>query len=201
MFPRFEPGTILHCGTSSENGLCCRAHVRVREAEPEDGASFRHHQLKFRFMPSHQSSVVLKCSLSTLREFLGRPANLPSVTDPDLELKILSAPEVVASGEKIEFRIMAYGFRQRATNIYTTITETEIAEVQLEGPLRAWSHRQLFASLDDGQTQLTDEIEFEPPGGMLGFMLTEERIRESLADGMRARYEALADLADSGGLR
>lgn len=152
-------------------------------------------------MPSYQSSVILNCSLAGLREFLGRPANLPQVTDPELELRILAAPEIVTSGEKIEFRIMAYGFKQRATNQYTIVTETEITEEQLEGPLRSWVHRQVFCTLEDGRTQLTDSVDFEPPGGMLGFMLTEARIRESLAEGMQARYEALTDLVDSGDLR
>lgn len=188
-----------HCGTIRVDGLCCGAVApgnSAGDASPRNVADLKH-----RPMPSYQSSVILKCELASLREFLGRPANLPSVTDPDLELKILTAPEVVSAGEKIEFRIMAYGFKQRATNTYTTVTECEITEVQLEGPLRAWTHRQLFEALDDGRTQLTDEVEFEPPGGMLGYMLTEARIRESVMEGMRARYEALTDLVDSGGIK
>ncbi len=82
------------------------------------------------------------------------------------------APEVVTVGEEIEFRIMAYGFKQRATHVYTSVEDLLIEERQLEGPLRQWYHRQHLQQTPGGLTLLTDTIEFEPPGGMLGFMLT-----------------------------
>lgn len=101
-------------------------------------------------------------------------------------------------GEEIEFRIMAYGFKQRATHIYTLAEDLLIEERQLEGPLRQWYHRQHLQQTPSGLTLLTDTIEFEPPGGMLGFMLTESRILESLQDGFSTRYELMAELIKNG---
>ena len=88
------------------------------------------------------TSPILTCVPSALRTFLGRPANLPQISNPDLELEIVKAPLEVVAGERIEFRITAYGFKQRATHEYLTTSEILILESQIDGPLRAWQHAQ-----------------------------------------------------------
>lgn len=145
-------------------------------------------------MHEFQSATTLPYSVERVREFLGRPANLPHVSDPDLELEIIAAPEIVTAGETIEFRITSWGFKHRATHRYVTVSELEIAEEQIEGPMRSWRHRQLFQPASDLSCTLTDEVLFVPPGGMLGYLLTEDKIRESLDEGMRMRYELLLEL-------
>ena len=151
-------------------------------------------------MPESLSSSILKCSAAELRAFLGRTANLPQISDPDLELEILSAPEIVTLGQRIEFRITAYGFKQRATHEYVTVEELQITEDQVEGPLRAWKHAQQIEIIGASQCRLIDRVEFEPPGGMLGYLLTEDKVLAAIQDGMQIRYEALNDIIRSGNL-
>ncbi|MFM8477411.1 MAG: hypothetical protein ACKOEO_16640, partial [Planctomycetaceae bacterium] len=69
-----------------------------------------------------------------------------------------------------------------------------------EGPLPVWRHRQILEVLGEQECRLTDEVAFETPGGLLRFVLTEERIRESLESGMSYRYEALAERVARGEL-
>jgi ligand-binding SRPBCC domain-containing protein len=159
-------------------------------------ACYAHRPPEQNDMPEFQSSTTLKCSVQTLREFLGQPKNLPDVSEPDLELEIVAAPEIIAQGEIIEFRITAYGFKQRSTHRYVIVTDSEIIEEQTDGPLRSWRHRHIYAAVDSLTCTLTDEIQFESPGGMMGFLLTEDKIIESLKDGMQARYESLARLLE-----
>ena len=52
-------------------------------------------------MPESKTDFILECSAEQLRAFLGRTANLPIISDPDLELEILSAPEIVTLGQRI----------------------------------------------------------------------------------------------------
>lgn len=153
-------------------------------------------------MPQFESeSGLLFCRPESLRAFLGRTENLPLISNPDLELEILAAPEEVTQGERIEFRLTAWGFKQRATNEYVVVSDICIEECQIDGPLRAWRHVQIIDRIDDSQCRLRDRVEFEPPGGMLGFLLTEDRICESLREGMGFRYETLQELIRSGTLR
>jgi len=115
-----------------------------------------------------------------------------------MELEILNAPAMVTKGEKIEFRISALGFKQKATHEYQVCEIDEIVESMVDGVLRRWVHRQKLEQLESGHCRLTDEIEFEPPGGMLGFVLTEDRIRENISEGMEHRYSTLKELIDEG---
>lgn len=149
-------------------------------------------------MAHYVSSVELPCSAQALRRFLGRPANLPQITNPELELEIVAAPEEVAVGETIEFRITAYGFKQRATHEYTEVTDSTIVESQIDGAMRAWTQSQRIEPLSPGACRLTDEFDFERPGGMMGFLLTEARIREALNEGMEFRYSVMKELISSG---
>jgi ligand-binding SRPBCC domain-containing protein len=146
------------------------------------------------------TSPILTCVPSALRTFLGRPANLPQISNPDLELEIVKAPQEVMVGERIEFRITAYGFKQRATHEYLTTSEILILESQIDGPLRAWQHSQKIQIVSQDSCRLIDEIEFECPGGMLGFLLTEARIKESLEEGMEFRYSTLQELIETGAI-
>lgn len=149
-------------------------------------------------MPESVSSSILAVSAEQLRAFLGRTSNLPQISDPSLDLEILSAPEIVTLGARIEFRITAYGFKQRATHEYITVEDLLIVENQIDGPLRAWKHHQQIEVVGNSECRLTDHIEFEPPGGMLGFLLTEVKVKESIQEGMQIRYESLSDLISSG---
>ena len=149
-------------------------------------------------MLKFEASTVVPCSAVALRRFLGCPANLPEISDPDMELQIISAPETVSAGARIEFRIMSFGLRHRMAHEYRLVTDSEILEVLVDGPLPAWQHRQQLQELGPTECRLTDTVEFQLPGGMLRFILTEERILESLTTGMEFRYQALQQLVETG---
>ena len=144
-------------------------------------------------MPESLSSSIFECAAADLRIFLGRTGNLAQISDPDLELEILSAPAIVTLGSRIEFRVTAFGFKQRATHEYVTVEDLKIMEDQVEGPLRAWKHEQRIEIITDKQCRLIDRINFEPPGGMLGYLLTEAKVLTSIQSGMQIRYDALSD--------
>ena len=144
------------------------------------------------------ASADLSCAAAALRAFLGRPVNLPQISNPDLELEIVAAPEEIAAGATIEFRITAHGFKQRATHEYVEVSDTTIVEAQIDGPLRAWRHAQRIEDLGPHECRLTDEIEFERPGGMMGFLLTEDRIRQAVKNGTEFRHTTLQKLISAG---
>lgn len=149
-------------------------------------------------MPQFTAFSDFAVGAESLRGFLGRPANLPLISNPDLELEILAAPELIAAGQRIEFRITAWGLKQKAIHQYTDAEALRIVEVLTEGAMRFWRHSQTLDVIAPDTCRLTDEIEFEPPGGMLGYLLTEDRIRESLEEGMDFRYSAIRELISSG---
>lgn len=148
-------------------------------------------------MPEFESSVTLKCTASELRHYLGATGNLTKISDPELSLEVLTAPEQVTVDEVIEFRISAYGFKQRMEHRYVEVADDRIVAEQIDGPTRSWRHTQIMADNGDGTVTLTDQIAFEPPGGMLGYVMTADKIIESLNEGMEYRYEMLAEILEA----
>ena len=147
-------------------------------------------------MSEFETSVTLKCSAAALRKYLGTTANLPEISDPELSLEIIEAPEYVAIDSVIEFRISAYGFKQRMQHRYVGVSDTQIVAEQIDGPTRAWKHTQAITDNKDDTVTLTDHIVFEPPGGMLGYVMTADKIIESLEEGMEYRHERLAEILE-----
>ena len=148
-------------------------------------------------MPQFESSATLNCSAAALRDYLGTTANLPEISDPELSLEILEAPEQVEADSVIEFRISAYGFKQRMQHRYVEVKADCIVAEQIDGPTRAWKHTQAISSNDDGTVTLTDQIEFEPPGGMLGYVMRADKIVESHEEDLEYRFERLAEILAS----
>lgn len=142
-------------------------------------------------MAEFQMTSNLPCSAEALRAFLGAPANLPNITDPDMELEVLEAPEVVTEGAEIEFSIMAFGFAQRMRHRWIKVTDHLIVAEQVDGPARSWRHEQEITDAEDGCV-LTDRFQFEPPGGMMGRVITADAIAQSLAASTETRHRLLA---------
>lgn len=61
-------------------------------------------------------------------------------------------------------------------------------DVQVRGPFRSWRHRHVVEAHADG-AQLTDEIDFEPPGGLVGRWLAPRIIVPRMRRGFAYRHE------------
>ena len=136
-------------------------------------------------------SAQFDCSPATLREYLGTTANFPSITDPELEFEIIEAPEIVTAGAEIAFSIITSGIRQVLRHRWTTVSDSQIVAEQVMGPTQSWNHDQTVSAVGGG-CKLTETIVFEPPGGMLGFMVTEDAILQSLNSGTAIRHQLIA---------
>lgn len=148
-------------------------------------------------MPEVVCSTHLNCSAAILRGYLGKTSNLKDITDPEMNLRIVEADELITEGSEIEFQVSTYGIKQTMKHRYTEVSDTLIQSEQLEGPTRTWVHQVIIEGTGDETCKLTDKIEFEPPGGMMGFVMTEAKIRESVLEGMESRYESLAEILET----
>ena len=72
------------------------------------------------------------------------------------------------------------------------------ADRQVEGPFSSWYHRHLF--LDDGQggTLLRDEVEYEPPMGMVGRLLAGNLLESKLRKMFDYRHEITRRIVETG---
>jgi ligand-binding SRPBCC domain-containing protein len=74
--------------------------------------------------------------------------------------------------------------------------QSRFVDEQREGPFRKWIHTHRFEALPDGGTRVTDTIDYETPGGMLGFIVTVKAVERDLRWIFEYRRQKLAALFD-----
>lgn len=149
-------------------------------------------------MAEFETSVSVRCSLDQAFDFLLRPSNVQRVSPPNVGLHFLGAPEVVEVGSRLEFKIQAYGQVAKFVHEITQVDRPErIVERQVQGLFKSWVHAHELSTSPEGETVIVDRIEFEPPGGLLGLLVTSKRILEELEDGYFHRHKQLKKLLES----
>jgi ligand-binding SRPBCC domain-containing protein len=146
-------------------------------------------------MPVFETSVTIDCPRERAFDFLLRPSNVVLISPPELGLSFIDPPEIVALGSRIEFKIQGYGQVQTMVHEITALDHPErITETQVEGLFGRWVHEHAFESNDQGQVIVIDRIDFKPPGGILGLLITADKILEQLEDGFAHRHAQLQKL-------
>lgn len=145
-------------------------------------------------MASFRTETILAAPPEEIFDFLIRPENMIRVTAPESGLKPVSAPDVLGHGSHIELELNGFGPPQRFLYEVTEFSRpTRFTETLVKGPLKSFRHEHDFEAIPGG-TRVSDTVEFQPPGGMLGFLVTEDRIRKGLEQGLTFRYEELAKI-------
>ena len=144
-------------------------------------------------MPIFESRTDLNASVNEVFEFLIRPANLQAIAPPEMQFVFVAPPEVIELGSRLTCKARAYGVVQELTYEVVELTSpSRFREKMVQGPLKLWLHDHILESYssNDGVT-LINRIEFEPPGGVLGFIVTADSILEALEDGFEHRRTVL----------
>jgi len=143
-------------------------------------------------MASFRTEILLAAPADEIFDFLIRPENVIQVTAPNTGLKPVATPEVFEQGSRIELELTGFGPPQRFLYEVTEFLRPDrFTETLVKGPLKSFRHVHGFEETPNG-TLVVDAVEFQPPGGMLGFLVTEDRIRKGLEHGLKFRYEELS---------
>ena len=152
-------------------------------------------------MPVFESTMELRCSAEALFDFLVRPANLPKISPPDWQLQLLEGPEVCRLGSQIVLQTRRGGLPQRIVIEITAFEPHLLLTDELrEGPFRKLIHSRMLQA-NGGSVTMKDRIEFEPPRGLLGLLLTAQRIEKDLAalhEYRKQRFQELLEPARTG---
>ena len=78
---------------------------------------------------------------------------------------------VMKLGDSVTWRARHFGIAFRMTSAITEYQPpNRFVDEQQRGPFRRWWHEHTFATLADGQTRMTDVVEFQSPFGLLGYL-------------------------------
>lgn len=145
-------------------------------------------------MALFQSTQVFPRPRDEVFAFFCRPANLIAVSPPELYMKLEEGPDLLQLGSRVVLRGRRWGISQRIVSEVTALAQGEsFTDVQIEGPFRKFEHTHRFREVAGG-TEVLDQLEFEPPGGMLGLLVTVGRIEKDLTWIFEYRTRKLAEL-------
>jgi len=148
-------------------------------------------------MANFEASVTLSCTQEAVFEFLVRPVNIAAISSPQMGLNFINAPERLELGSRLEFQFKEFGLVQHVLHEITEFDPPHrYLERQVTGPLQHWVHEHLVETNGAGRVVVTERIEFEPPPGLAGFVVTAGKILQSLKTGFEHRHQELKRLLE-----
>ena len=107
---------------------------------------------------------------------------------------MVEAPAILELGSRITVLGRRWGISQRMTTEVVAFEPGRLlTDEQRAGPFRSFRHTRIVDSFGES-VRLTEKIEFEPPGGLAGLLMSASRIREGLAELSGYRNRAMADI-------
>jgi ligand-binding SRPBCC domain-containing protein len=146
-------------------------------------------------MPHHYTVTLhIAHPLADLFAYLTKTKNLVQLAPPDLHLELLTAPDILALGSRLVWKGRRWGVSQQMTHEVATFEREKLIVVeQKQGPFARWVHANHFEVTDIG-TKIVEKIDFDPPGGLLGYMITADKIRKDLEKLMAYREMKLKEI-------
>lgn len=117
----------------------------------------------------YSKSVDLPVSASVAFAWHERDGAFSRLLPPWERVRVLESDRGLADGHRVALEVAVGPLSRRwVAEIRDVVAGRGFSDVQLEGPFRAWRHDHSFEPLGDDRCVLTDEIEYELPGGRLG---------------------------------
>lgn len=146
-------------------------------------------------MPVFESETVIAAPPEEVFHFMIQPERIKQISPPEMGLKFVDAPEILKLGDTFQFLVQTMGQLQKIRHRITVFEDPHLfVEELIEGPLPKWVHTHSFAGTAENGTVVVDKIDFEPPGGLIGLLMTESRILDHLEDGFHHRHQQLERL-------
>lgn len=107
--------------------------------------------------------------------FFGDARNLEQITPPWLRFRIIEAPDEIAAGTRLRYRLTLFGIPIRwRTEIVDWSPPHGFVDVQRRGPFRVWEHTHRLRAVSGG-TEIYDHVRyglfFGPLGGLVQRLL------------------------------
>ncbi len=129
--------------------------------------------------------------------FFADPLNLEAITPGWLRFRICEAPERLARGSLLHYRLRLFGVPIAwRTEISEWVPPRTFTDTQLAGPYRLWVHAHRFTPVPGG-TEIYDHVRYRLPGGPLAPVagrLLVRRWLDEIFDYRAARLDELLTL-------
>ena len=108
---------------------------------------------------AHRFQVI--APLAAVAAFHQQAASMAAITPPPVLVVMHETPTNLAGGGEMEFTLWLGPLPIRWRARIEQVSPRGFVDRQLHGPFRAWQHRHTFVPLQEGRTEVLDEIEVE----------------------------------------
>ncbi len=98
---------------------------------------------------------------AAVAEFHSRSASMGAITPPPMIVRVHRAPERLSHGDVMDFTLWAGPIPVRWIARIEDVSPEGFLDRQVQGPFASWAHRHRFVRVDDGTTDVVDEVEAE----------------------------------------
>ena len=131
--------------------------------------------------------------------FFSEPRNLEAITPGWLRFRTVEAPERLARGSLLRYRLCLFGVPVHwRTEIAEWTPPRTFTDVQVSGPYLLWVHTHRFSATEGG-TEVYDHVRYDIPGGPLAPVIKRRLVGPWLDEIFDYRRERLSELLGSAG--
>jgi ligand-binding SRPBCC domain-containing protein len=150
-------------------------------------------------MPRFQTEMTFARPIEEVFDFFRRSANIIRTSPPDLNLQLLEAPELLQQGSRIVLQARRFGIAQRIeSEVVALDLNALLVDEGRAGPFRKWVQTHRFEKTPQG-TRVRFQIDYEPPGGLLGLLVTAAAMGREIQSVFAFRGPRLHELLDPPG--
>ena len=146
-----------------------------------------------------KAEQYLSVDPETAWKFLSDPRNLPKITPPEMDFKILEgADRPMFAGQIIHYSVSPFkGIRTRWVTEITQVSEGDyFVDEQRFGPYAMWHHQHRILPAKEGVCMI-DEVHYKLPLGPLGSLMHHLVVFSQLKKTFRYREAQLSHLFGS----
>jgi ligand-binding SRPBCC domain-containing protein len=101
----------------------------------------------------------VEAPLAEVAGFHTSASSLKAITPPLIPMQLYRAPERMGEGDEMEFTMWMGPLPVRWAARVEDVSPTGFLDRQVSGPFAAWAHRHTFVGVDEGRTEVVDEVE------------------------------------------
>jgi ligand-binding SRPBCC domain-containing protein len=105
-----------------------------------------------------QRTFRVQAPLARVADFHRQAASLKAITPPLIPMQLHRAPEQMADGDEMEFAMWLGPLPVRWLARVEDVSDEGFLDRQLRGPFAQWAHRHTFVRVDEGTTEVIDEV-------------------------------------------
>src|SRR5438874_56995 len=110
-------------------------------------------------MPHYTATLEIACPIPDLFAFFSKPTNLVKLAPPDMNLELVTGPEIMQKGSRLVWKGRRWGISQQIIQeVVTFDAEKLIVLEQKQGPFARWLHAHHFEAVDVN-TKIVEKID------------------------------------------